>query len=140
MPPGSGPLVDSDSYLLMSPGPESAEESVFSPRPAGAASRTGAHFEFPPPPQLARQSPPSGFYNPSSPEAGRGRVPSTPKMGTRVSRPARPAAEASEEHYRVPSSPGAALDEGRQRHLRQTAETGGALYRVPVPVGCEQLA
>ena len=71
-------------------------------------------------------------------------------MGTRVSRSARPAAGAAgaeeaedEEHYRVPSSPqfaesGADAGDDERRHLPVT-EAGGAHYRVPVPVGCEQL-
>ncbi|XP_043209365.1 vascular endothelial growth factor receptor 1-like isoform X2 [Amphibalanus amphitrite] len=134
------PLVDDDSYLLMSPGPDSSPDGgVFSPRPRGGA----GHFEFPPPPQLARESPPNGFYNPSYHEAGKGRVPSTPKMGTKVSRPARPAvAEASEEHRDqredtpVASSP--APDEDDTSRLPSGVEAD-THYRVPVPVGCEQL-
>ena len=75
--------MDADSYLLMSPGPESSpDEGIFSPRPGdgGAAPRQDTHFEFPPAPQVTRESPPppppSGFYNPSYHEAGKGRVPS----------------------------------------------------------------
>ena len=139
------PLVDSDSYLLMSPGPESSpDRGVFSPRPGGAAAPPGSHFEFPPAPQLARESPPpSGFCNPSYHEVGKGRVPSTPKMGTRVSRPARSAAGAAadwEEQQRQQSAPSeSSPPDGDGGARLSSGEASAVQFRLPVPVGCEQL-
>lgn len=148
-PPRTGdnniPLTDPDSYLLMSPSASSctSPDDVFSPRPT-AIVRPTSHFEFPPAPQLAPASdaPPPSFYNPAYHEAAKvkaagGRIPSTPKMGTRMSHRPPPPSLGSDsdqqqlEHYRVPVSTGS-------EHYRVPVAADDA-YLCPVPVGCEQL-